>query len=85
MSSDIPTTTPPAGPAAKAPKAAKPPSAVRVLPHPDLCPEGLSVDGHIGQKLVDAMLKAGIEIEHACEKVGACATCHVYILSLIHI
>jgi 2Fe-2S ferredoxin len=60
-------------------KVAKPPTTVRVLPHPDLCPEGLSFEGKTGQKLVDALLKAGIEIEHACEKVCACATCHVHI------
>jgi len=74
-------TTLPAAPgqADKPAKAPKPPSAVRVLPHPDLCPEGASFEGRVGQKLVDAMLQNGIEIEHACEKVCACATCHVYV------
>ena len=56
-----------------------PPTPVRVLPHPELCPQGLHFEGRTGQKLVDALLKQGIAIEHACEKVCACATCHVHI------
>lgn len=52
---------------------------VRVLPHPDLCPEGVEFDAKQGRKLIDAMLDAGIEVEHACEKVCACATCHVHL------
>lgn len=54
---------------------------VSVLPHPELCPEGLSFQARPGRKLVDELLKAGIAIEHACEKVGACATCHVHVRS----
>lgn len=57
----------------------KPPTPVRVLPHPELCPQGLSFDARTGQKLLDALLKQGIAVEHACEKVCACATCHVHI------
>lgn len=52
---------------------------VRVLPHPELCPDGLEFDARRGRKLVDALLEHGIEIEHACEKVCACATCHVHL------
>jgi 2Fe-2S ferredoxin len=52
---------------------------VRVLPHAELCPEGLSFDAKPGRKLVDELLEHGIAIEHACEKVGACATCHVHV------
>lgn len=52
---------------------------VRVLPHPELCPEGLSFEAKRGRKLIDALLEQGIALEHACEKVCACATCHVYI------
>jgi len=51
---------------------------VKVLPHP-LCPEGTSFEAKKGKSLVDAMLANGIEIEHACEKVCACATCHVHL------
>lgn len=55
------------------------PTRVRVLPHADLCPEGLDFDAKAGRKLVDELLEHGIAIEHACEKVGACATCHVHV------
>jgi len=52
---------------------------VTVLPHPELCPEGARFDGRVGRKLIDELLAQGIEVEHACEKVCACATCHVYV------
>lgn len=29
--------------------------------------------------LCDALLKHGVELEHACEKACACSTCHVLI------
>lgn len=59
--------------------AAKPTTRVTVKPHPDLCPEGISFDARQGKKLVDELLAHGIAIEHACEKVCACATCHVHL------
>jgi ferredoxin, 2Fe-2S len=52
---------------------------IRVLPHADLCPTGLDFEARAGRKLVDELLEHGIAIEHACEKVGACATCHVHL------
>jgi 2Fe-2S ferredoxin len=51
---------------------------VRVLPHAALCPQGAEIDAARGT-LLDALLGHGIAVEHACEKVGACATCHVHI------
>lgn len=54
---------------------------VTVLPHPELCPQGLSFEARSGRKLVDELLAQGVEIEHACEKVCACATCHVHLRS----
>ena len=59
--------------------AVKPLTRVRVMPHPDLCPQGLEFDARQGRKLVDELLAHGIAIEHACEKVCACATCHVHL------
>lgn len=59
--------------------ATKPTTRVTVKPHPDLCPDGLSFDARQGRKLVDELLAHGIAIEHACEKVCACATCHVHL------
>ena len=54
---------------------------VEVLPHPQLCPQGLAFDAKRGRKLVDELLEHGLAIEHACEKVCACATCHVHLRS----
>ena len=52
---------------------------ITVLPHATLCPQGRAFDAEEGASLVDALLAQGIAIEHACEKVGACATCHVHV------
>ncbi len=59
----------------------RPTTRVRVLPHDELCPAGLIFDARQGRKLVDELLAHGVAIEHACEKVGACATCHVHVRS----
>ena len=52
-------------------------------------PEGMEIsvdpsdlpDGGIGLRgsIVAAMLRAGIDIDHACGGVLACSTCHVYV------
>jgi ferredoxin, 2Fe-2S len=52
---------------------------VRILPHPDLCPEGKDFEVKRGASLCESMLKAGVAIEHACDMVAACATCHVHV------
>ena len=52
---------------------------VQVLPHPELCAEGLSFEARQGRKLVDELLAHGIAIEHACEMSCACTTCHVIV------
>jgi 2Fe-2S ferredoxin len=57
----------------------RPATRVRVLPHPELCPQGLEFDARAGRTLVDELLAHGVAIEHACDKVGACATCHVHV------
>jgi 2Fe-2S ferredoxin len=49
------------------------------LPHPEICPQGLTIDAPPGTSICDAALNAGIKIEHACEKSCACTTCHVII------
>ena len=46
------------------------------LPHQDLCPDGIVVEAVTGETILDAALRSGIEIEHACEKSCACTTCH---------
>jgi 2Fe-2S ferredoxin len=52
---------------------------VHLLPHPELCPQGLQIEIKPGKSLCDGLLKAGVAIEHACDMVAACATCHVYV------
>ena len=52
---------------------------VRLLPHPELCPQGLDIEIKPGKSLCEGLLKAGVQIEHACEMVAACSTCHVYV------
>ena len=68
-------------PTSLAPKPARvrPTTRVQVLPHAELCPEGLSFDARPGRMLVDELLAHGVAIEHACDKVCACATCHVHL------
>jgi ferredoxin, 2Fe-2S len=64
--------------------AAKPATTIRVLPHPELCPQG-DAFAAAGGHLLDALLARDIPVEHACEKVGACATCHVHVRSGAHL
>jgi 2Fe-2S ferredoxin len=47
------------------------------LPHEEICPQGAVLQAESGTSICDALLANGIEIEHACEKSCACATCHV--------
>ncbi len=50
-----------------------------VLPHEELCPEGAELEAQSGETVLDVALKAGIGIEHACEKSCACTTCHIIV------
>ena len=52
---------------------------IRVLPHPEICPEGAEVEAAGGQSICRALLDQGVEIEHACELSCACTTCHVIV------
>ena len=52
---------------------------IKVLPHPELCPDGAVIEATPGRSLCDTLLDNGIDIEHACEKSCACTTCHVVI------
>jgi 2Fe-2S ferredoxin len=60
-------------------KPAAPTTQVQLLPHAELCPAGLLFQARQGRKLVDELLAQGVAIEHACEKVCACSTCHVHL------
>lgn len=50
-----------------------------VLPHEELCPDGAVLDGVKGETVLNTILQNDIGLEHACEKVCACTTCHVII------
>ncbi|ABP80678.1 ISC system 2Fe-2S type ferredoxin [Stutzerimonas stutzeri] len=49
------------------------------LPNADHCPEGAVIQAKTGETVLDAALRNGIDIEHACEKSCACTTCHVVV------
>ncbi len=50
---------------------------IRFLPHAEICPEGAEITAETGESIIDAALRNGIAIEHACEMSCACTTCHV--------
>ena len=52
---------------------------IKVLPHPELCPEGVQFTPKPGVSLCTALLDANIGIEHACDQSLACTTCHVIV------
>jgi ferredoxin, 2Fe-2S len=52
---------------------------ITVLPHSDICPQGAVFQIEAGTTVCDSLLRNGIHLEHACEKVCACTTCHVIV------
>ncbi len=50
-----------------------------VLPHVELCPEGAVIQAETGVSICDTLLNHDIDIDHACDKVCACTTCHVIV------
>ena len=50
-----------------------------VLPHIELCPEGAAIEAKTGESICDTLLNNDIDIDHACDKVCACTTCHVIV------
>lgn len=48
-----------------------------VLPNEELCPDGAVLEAETGETVLNVILKNDIDLEHACEKVCACTTCHV--------
>ena len=45
----------------------------------DLCPDGAVLEGEKGESVLNVALRNDIDIEHACEKVCACTTCHIIV------
>jgi 2Fe-2S ferredoxin len=54
-------------------------SRITVLPHAEICPAGAEFEAKEGMSICDNLLAHDIEVEHACEKVCACTTCHVFV------
>lgn len=52
---------------------------IKVLPHPEIAPQGMEFEAQPGENLCRSLLAHGIEIEHACEMSRACTTCHVVV------
>ena len=50
-----------------------------VLPHEELCPDGAAFEATKGESICDNLLNNDIDIDHACDKVCACTTCHVIV------
>ncbi|XQW84024.1 ISC system 2Fe-2S type ferredoxin [Thalassotalea piscium] len=50
-----------------------------VLPNEELCPDGAVLEAETGESVLNVILKNDINLEHACEKVCACTTCHVIV------
>ena len=50
-----------------------------LLPHHEICPEGVVIEAEQGETVCEALLRHDIEIEHACEMSCACTTCHVIV------
>ena len=52
---------------------------IKILPHPEYCPDGATISAPAGTSICEAMLDNDINIEHACEMSCACTTCHVIV------
>jgi ferredoxin, 2Fe-2S len=52
---------------------------IKILPHPEYCPNGAEVKAPAGTSICEALLDNGIAIEHACDMSCACTTCHVIV------
>lgn len=52
---------------------------ITILPHAEYCPQGAEVTAPAGTSICEALLENDIPIEHACDMVCACTTCHVIV------
>ncbi|CAM8665291.1 Fdx Ferredoxin [Comamonadaceae bacterium] len=57
---------------------------IKILPHPEYCPEGVELKAAPGTSICEALLENGIQIEHACDMSCACTTCHVIVREGLH-
>ena len=52
---------------------------IKILPHPEYCPQGAEVTAPAGTSICEALLDNNIPIEHACDMLCACTTGHVIV------
>ena len=52
---------------------------IKILPHAEYCPQGAELQVPSGTSICEALLDNNIKIEHACDMVCACTTCHVIV------
>jgi len=52
---------------------------IKILPHPEYCPQGAEISAPAGTSICEALLENKINIEHACDMSCACTTCHVVV------
>jgi 2Fe-2S ferredoxin len=52
---------------------------IKILPHPEYCPQGARIEAPTGTSICEAMLDNDVNIEHACDMSCACTTCHVIV------
>ncbi|MBT9493045.1 MAG: ISC system 2Fe-2S type ferredoxin [Paucibacter sp.] len=52
---------------------------IKILPHAEYCPEGMTLSAPAGTSICEALLDNKVAIEHACDMVCACTTCHVIV------
>lgn len=52
---------------------------IKILPHAALCPQGAEINVAPGTSICEALLENDIALEHACDMVCACTTCHVIV------
>lgn len=52
---------------------------IKILPHHEICPDGAEFEATPGKNICQQLLDHNINIEHACDMVRACTTCHVVV------
>ena len=52
---------------------------IRILPHDEICPNGAEIKVQSGMSICKQLVDNKIEIEHACDMVCACTTCHIIV------
>jgi 2Fe-2S ferredoxin len=52
---------------------------IKVLPHSEICPNGIEFEAQSGVNVCQQLLNNNVEIEHACDMACACTTCHIII------